>query len=84
MVPHQPGWQFDLSPSILPDVPPGEVRQVTLTGAPPLPGQPLLPDDTPVVDVEALNGNLIGGFRKTLPPTGAYPHSRDPIYADRK
>ena len=41
---------------------PGETRVVTLTVTPPV-DQPLPPDNTPVVDVEAYaNGKLISGI----------------------
>ena len=68
LVSHVPGWEINLSPDLLPGMAPGEVREVTLTVQPPA-GEPLPPDGTVVVDVEAyIEGRLIGGFRKILRP----------------
>jgi hypothetical protein len=62
LIPHLPGWGFELSQDVLPNMNPGEVRQVTLTVTPPA-DQPLPPGNTPVVDVEAYGeGNLVGGI----------------------
>ena len=73
MVPYQEGWVISLSQDVLPDVRPGEVRQVTLTVTPPA-GQPLPPDDTPVVDVEAyIRWQSDWWFPQDLPPAGSPP-----------
>lgn len=76
------GWQAELTPRILPQVAPGEVRPVTLTVRPPA-GVPLPEDDTPIVDVEGhAAGQLIGGFRKIFRPPVPIHRPQDPIYAE--
>ncbi len=84
LIPHLPDWGFELSQDVLPEMTPGEVREVTLTVIPPA-EQPLPPDNTPIVDVEVFAGrNLIGGFRKIFrPPIPLHPFP-DPIYAERE
>ena len=81
-IPHLPDWQISLTPTLLLNVAPHEVRPVTLTVQPPA-GVPYPNDDTPIVDVEAhAQGDLIGGFRKIdRPPIPIHP-SGDPIYAE--
>jgi hypothetical protein len=75
-------WTFQLSHNVLTNMAPYETRLVTLTVTPPA-GQPLPPDNTPIVDVEAsANATLIGGFRKTFRPPVPLHHLKDPIYAD--
>ena len=84
LVPHLPGWGLELSQDILPDVQPGEIRQVNLRVTPPA-EQPLPPDNTPIVDVEAYaGGELIGGFRKIFRPPVPIHLPGDPIYAERE
>jgi hypothetical protein len=84
IIPHLPDWVIKLSQDVLPDMASGEVRPVTLTVTPPA-GQPLPPDLTPIVDVEAYaNSMLIGGFRKVFrPPIPLHPFP-DPVYAERE
>lgn len=81
-IPHLPNWQVSLTPTLLLNVAPHEVRPVTLTVRPPI-GIPFPEDDTPIVDVEAhAQGDLIGGFRKIYrPPVPIHPPG-DPIYAE--
>lgn len=82
LIPHLPDWSFELSQDVLPDMQPGEVREITLTVTPPA-GQPLPPDNTAIVDVEAfIGGKLIGGFRKVFRPPIPIHISKDPIYAE--
>ena len=82
LIPHLPDWQFELSQDVLPDVPPGEVREVTLTVGPP-PEQSLPPAGHPIVDVEAfVEGQLIGGFRKIFRPPVTLHRFPDPGYAE--
>ena len=67
-IPHLPEWQISLTPTLLLNMQPHEVRPVTLTVRPPI-GVPFPEDDTPIVDVEAhAQGELIGGFRKIYRP----------------
>ncbi|MBN1402286.1 MAG: proprotein convertase P-domain-containing protein, partial [Anaerolineae bacterium] len=85
LVPHVPrSWSIGLLPETLAQMEPGEVRDVTLTVVPPQ-GEPLPPDGTLIVDVEAYIGErLIGGFRKVFrPPIPIHPF-RDPPYAERE
>ena len=88
---HLPGWDVQLDPRVLPNVERGDTRPVTLTVY--VPAQdPLPPDDTPVVDVEAhtigrgpndpLGGRLIGGFRKIYRPPVPIHRPQDPVYAE--
>jgi len=82
IIPHMPDWGIELSPDVLEDMQPGEIREVTLTVTPPA-QQPLPPDDTPIVDVEAYaDGRLIGGFRKIFRPPVPIHLPGDPIYAE--
>jgi hypothetical protein len=82
VVPHLPNWEFDLSPNVLRDVPPGFTRTVTLTVQPPA---DLPPDGQAVVDVEAFAGDiLIGGFRKIFRPPVILHRFPDPWYAERE
>lgn len=82
IIPHLPDWTFTLSQDVLPDVPPGAIIPVTLTVTPPA-QQPLPPDYTPVVDIEAYaDGRLIGGFRKIFRPPVPIHIPGDPIYAE--
>ncbi|MFZ2098308.1 MAG: hypothetical protein WAV05_16885 [Anaerolineales bacterium] len=84
LVPHLPEWGFELSQDVLPAVQPGEIREVTLTVTPPA-EQPLPPDNTPIVDVEAYtDGRLMGGFRKIFRPLIPIHIPGDPIYAERE
>ncbi len=78
---HLPDWEAVLSPRQLPDMSPGEVREVMLTV---IPGD-LPADNTPVVDVEAYaNGERIGGFRKVFRPPVVLHPLPDPPYAERE
>jgi hypothetical protein len=80
LVPHLPEWGLKLSQDVLPNMQPGEVRDVVLTVTPPddLPG-----DGDPIVDVEAYaEGRLIGGFRKIFRPPVPIHRPRDPVYAE--
>ncbi len=89
LIPHQVGWEFGLSHTVLPNVQPGERRVISLTVTPP-PGVALPADNTPIVDVEAYaegvgwEARLIGGFRKIQrPPVPLHPFP-DPPYAERE
>ena len=84
IIPHLPDWTIELSQDVLLNMASGEVRLVTLTVTPPT-GQPLPPDFTPIVDVEAFaDSMLIGGFRRVFrPPIPLHPFP-DPIYAERE
>ncbi len=82
LIPHMPGWGLELSQDVLPNMQPGEVREVTLSVTPPAD----LPEDgAPVVDVQAwVGGEMIGGFRKIFrPPVILHPFP-DPPYAERE
>ncbi|MEJ2735120.1 MAG: hypothetical protein P8189_16400 [Anaerolineae bacterium] len=82
LVPHLDGWILELVPDVLPDVPAGETRDVSLTVTPPA-DVPLPEDGHPIVDVEAfVEGELIGGFRKIFRPPVPIHRPRDPIYAE--
>jgi hypothetical protein len=82
LIPHMPDWGFELSQGVLPNMQPGEVREVTLIVIPPA-DQPLPPDNTPIVDVEAfVDGIPIGGFRKVFRPPVPIHIPGDPIYAE--
>jgi hypothetical protein len=82
LIPHLPDWGLELSADVLPNMQPGEVREVVLTVMPP-PGQPLPSDGQPIVDVEAfVDGELIGGFRKVFRPPVAIHRPKDPMYAE--
>ncbi len=84
IVPHMANWEIELSQDVLPNMAPGEVREVSLTVTPPQ-GVPLPEDGTVIVDVEAyIEGKLIGGFRKVFrPPIPIHPF-QDPPYAERE
>jgi len=80
LIPHLDGWRLALSQDVLPNMQPGEIREVSLTVTPP---QELPPDRTPIVDIEAYaEGRLIGGFRKIFRPPVPIHRPRDPIYAE--
>ncbi len=81
-IPHLPDWQISLTPTLLLNMQPHEVRPVTLMVRTPI-GVPFPEDEAPIVDVEAHGrGELIGGFRKIYrPPIPIHP-SGDPIYAE--
>jgi len=82
LVPHLPDWGLTLDPDVLPNLPPGETRSVSLTVQPPV-GVPLPPDGQPIVDVEAfVEGELIGGIRKIYRPKVPLHQPRDPVYAE--
>jgi hypothetical protein len=82
LIPHQPGWGLELSQELLPDMQPGEVREVTLTTTPPA---QLPPDGSLVVDIEARAGDvLVGGFRKIFRPPVILHRFPDPPYAERE
>jgi hypothetical protein len=80
LIPHFPDWGLELSQDVLPDMAPGEVREVVLTVTPP---SDLPADGDPIVDVEAyVEGRLIGGFRKIFRPPVPVHQPRDPVYAE--
>jgi hypothetical protein len=82
MIPHLPDWQISLTPTLLLNMQPHDVRPVTLTVRPPI-GVPFPEDDTPIVDVEAhAQGELIGGFRKIYRPPIPIHLPGDPVYAE--
>jgi subtilisin-like proprotein convertase family protein len=84
IVPHVANWGVELSQDVLPNMAPGEVREVALTVTPPQ-GVPLPEDGTVIVDVEAyIDGQLIGGFRKVFRPPIAIHPVQDPPYAERE
>ncbi|MBN1873639.1 MAG: hypothetical protein JXA33_05375 [Anaerolineae bacterium] len=86
---HLPGWEIQLEPRILSEVPPGERRVVSLTVVPPA-GAALPADGESIVDVEAYAPNeagemvLIGGFRKIHRPSIPLHPFPDPPYAERE
>jgi hypothetical protein len=64
LIPHLPGWVIELSADVLPNMAPGEIREIDLTVTPPATLPPL---GAIIVDVEGfIGGELIGGFRKTF------------------
>jgi hypothetical protein len=80
MIPHFPDWGLELSQDVLPNMAPGETREVTLTVTPPA---DLPADGDVIVDVEAfVDGELIGGFRKIFRPPVPVHRPKDPIYAE--
>lgn len=80
LIPHLPNWSLELSEDMLPNMGPGEIREVILLVTPP---EELPPDEHPVVDVEAFtNGELIGGFRKIYRPPVPIHRPKDPVYAE--
>ncbi|MDF1513406.1 MAG: hypothetical protein P1S60_06315, partial [Anaerolineae bacterium] len=82
LIPHLPGWDLELNPDVLYNVLPGTHRTVILTVTPPN-DQPLPPDNSSIVDVEAyMNGELVGGFRKIYRPPVPVHRPRDPVYAE--
>jgi uncharacterized membrane protein len=84
LIPHLPGWGLELSQDVLPDVGPGQVREVSLTVTPPA-GESLPEGETLIVDVEAyVEGQLIGGFRKLIRPPIPLHRFPDPPYAERE
>jgi len=85
LIPHVPtSWGIELSPDVLLNVGVGEIREVILTVTPPQ-GEPLPPDGTVIVDVEAHVGDqLIGGFRKIFRPPVPLHRFPDPPYAERE
>jgi hypothetical protein len=79
-IPHLDGWEIQLEPPELLNVPAGETKKVTLTVRPP---EDLPPDGHPIVDIEAYaEGQLIGGFRKIYRPPVPIHRPKDPIYAE--
>ena len=79
IVPRLPDWSIQLSQDVLPNMQPGETREVTLTVTPPA-KLPL--DGSPILDIEAFaNGNLFGGFRKIFRPPVPIHIPEDPLYA---
>ena len=82
LIQHLPDWGLAVTPDILLDVPAGESRPVTLTVTPPA-DQPMPPDGTLIVDLEAhAEGELIGGVRKIFRPPVPIHRPGDPIYAE--
>ncbi|MGD9099572.1 MAG: hypothetical protein PVF45_03765, partial [Anaerolineae bacterium] len=83
-IPHLDGWEIELTPDFLPNMGPGEVREVGLTVVPP-PAEPLPPDGTVILDIEAYaEGHLIGGFRKKFRPEVHVHVPGDAVYAERE
>jgi len=79
--PRLPGWIFEINPPILPDMQPGEVREVLLTVIPPA---ELPPEELILTDIVAFDhlGRFVGGVRKIYrPPIPLHPPG-DPIYAE--
>jgi hypothetical protein len=78
-----PDWRAWTDPQILPNVPPGGTRTVTLYVVPPSEGETLLGSGC-YIDVESyINGELISGIRKVdLPPV--HPPPDEPKYAERE
>jgi hypothetical protein len=77
LINHRPEWQVSLDPNVIENLQPGETVTVTLTVTPP--GDALLGNGKPVVDVEAyVEGELLGGFRKLdAPPIPIHrPHEK--------
>jgi hypothetical protein len=83
LIPHVPDWEVGLAPTdTLINMLPGQEREVMLIVRPP-PHEPLPPDGTVIVDVEAhADGVLIGGFRKVHRPPVPVHRPRDPVYAE--
>ena len=80
LISHLPDWGFELSQEVLPNMQPGENREVILLVTPP---QFLPPDGTPIVDLEAyVNGSLIGGIRQSFRPPVPIHIPNDPIFAE--
>jgi hypothetical protein len=81
LINHRPDWDVTITPTLLTNVPPGVVRQVTLTVQPP--SWEGLVDEQPIADVEAyINGELIGGIRKIAKPPIPLHKPQDPPYAE--
>ena len=79
-IPHLDGWEIELEPPELFNVPAGVSKEVTLTVRPP---EELPPDGAPIVDIEAYaEGQLIGGFRKIFRPPVPIHRPKDPVYAE--
>ena len=81
LINHRPDWQVSITPTLLTDVAPHEVRQITLTVKPPT--WEGLADEQPIADVEAyIDGKLIGGIRKIAKPPVPLHKPQDPPYAE--
>jgi len=81
LVNHRPGWQISITPTVLTNVGPGVVREVTLTVKPPTWED--LADERPIADVEAyIDGELIGGIRKIAKPPVPLHKPQDRPYAE--
>ena len=81
LINHRPNWNVTLTPTVLANVGPGEVRVVTLTVQPP--SWEGLADEQPIADVEAyIDGELIGGIRKIAKPPVPLHKPQDPPYAE--
>jgi len=82
LLPFMPDWFFTLTPDVLYNLAPGEMRLVRLDATVPLDSQ-LPPDGAPVVDIAAFAGpDMIGGFRKIYRPPVPIHQPGDPIYAE--
>jgi hypothetical protein len=82
LITHLTGWDPVLSETVLREMGPGEVREVSLTVTPPA---NLPPGLAPIVDVEAYaDGVLLGGFRKVFRPPILLHRFPDPPYAERE
>ncbi len=81
LINHRPNWQMSITPTLLTNVAPDEIRPVTLTVQPP--SWEGLADEQPIADVEAyIEGELIGGIRKIAKPPIPLHKPQDPIYAE--
>lgn len=82
----QMGWGIDISPRVLPDMPPGGILDVALTVTPP--AQEILPPDgTLIADVEGwidAEGEQIGGFRIIYRPPVPLHRFPNPPYAENE
>jgi hypothetical protein len=81
LINHRADWLVTITPTLLINVVPGEVRLVTLTVKPP--SWEGLADERPIADVEAyISGALIGGIRKIAKPPVPLHKPQDPPYAE--
>lgn len=81
LVNYRPDWLVSITPTLLSNVRPGDVRGVTLTVRPPT--WEGLTDERPIADVEAyIGGELIGGIRKIAKPPIPLHKPQDRPYAE--
>jgi hypothetical protein len=75
-----PGWTANVSPTLLTNMAPGEVRDATLTVTPP---DPVTLGTTCHIDVQGwIDGELIGGIRKLDVPPVQLPPDVDPPWME--